>query len=477
MSLARRTVTSISWNFAANLATVGILAVRMILLTRWLTPDIFGIYTFALSIIVLTAIVPNFGMGQAFIHRAEQTENENEAAAVHFTLRLLFSSVWAVVLLAGALMFAEGSLQLALLVLVPVYLFTHLTQTPILILRRRVEHRRLAVIDFVIVVLTSIVALALAWNGAGLWALLATDLIVLIVRFFALYAWRPVWRPRLRWNDELVRYYVQFGSRVFVADALERAIDRVDDLWVGVFLGQSALGIYARAYAFATYPSKILAAPLNTVAGGTYAELKHDRLRLSQAFFRNNAFLVRIGFLFAGALALLAPELILLLGDQWQAMLTPFRLMLLFLLLEPIKLTVGLLFVAVGQPQQLAGARGIQLLVLVIGLLLLGTAWGVNGVALAVDIMLMAGIAVLLRRAHAFVDFSTWRLFFVPLLAFCLAMGVTLALIWAVPMQNLWLAAAIKLASFAAVYLAVWLAMEHKDVRRMLGDLHMVFAK
>jgi hypothetical protein len=91
--------------------------------------------------------------------------------------------------------------------------------------------------------------------------------------------------------------------------------------------------------------------------------------------------------------------------------------------------------------------------------------------------MLMAGIAVLLRRAHAFVDFSTWRLFFVPLLAFCLAMGVTLALIWAVPMQNLWLAAAIKLASFAAVYLAVWLAMEHKDVRRMLSDLHMVFAK
>jgi O-antigen/teichoic acid export membrane protein len=477
MSLARRSITSISWNFAANTAVVVILAVRMVLLTRWLTPEIFGTYALAYAIIILTAILPNFGMAQAFIHRAPQMENEDNAAAVHFTLLLLFTTIWVVILLGGAYLFAGNELQLALFVIVPIFFGLRLTQTPGLILRRRVEHRRLAIANFTDVVLTTAVALPLAWNGAGLWALLATDIVSLVVRVFYLYIWRPVWKPRLCWDEALVRYYLQFGSRAFVADALEKAIDRIDDLWAGVFLGQNSLGIYSRAYAFATYPRKLLAAPVHAVAGGTYAELKGDRLRLSQSFFRINAFLVRSGFLFAGVLALIAPELVLLLGEQWHAMLTPFRLMLLFVLLDPIKTTVGLLFVAVGQPQRLAWSRAVQLSVLLIGLFLLGTIWGINGVALAVDIMLLVGIAIMLWQSRRFVDFSIWRLFAVPLLAFGLGMGVTLAIITAVAVQSPWLAAFIKLLIFTAVYLAIWLLLEWQDALRMLQTVRGVFTK
>ena len=42
----------------------------------------------------------------------------------------------------------------------------------------------------------------------------------------------------------------------------------------------------------------------------------------------------------------------------------------------------------------MAWARAVQLSVLLIGLFVLGTRWGVNGVALAVDIMLLVGIAI-----------------------------------------------------------------------------------
>lgn len=477
MNLARRSITSVSWNFAANTAAVGILALRMILLTRWLSPEIFGTYAFAYAIVVLTAIIPNFGMGQAFIHRAPQTENEHEAAAVHFTLRLMFTSIWAIILLAGTLLFASGDLKSALLVIVPVSFGIQMTQTPSLILRRRVAHKRLATADFVDVVLTSIVALSLAWRGAGLWALLATDIVSLIVKSSILYLWRPIWKPQLQWNSELVRYYLQFGSRAFIADALSTTLDKVDDLWTGIFLGQAALGIYSRAYSFATYPRKLLAAPVNAVAGGTYAELKEDRLGLSQAFFRINALLIRAGFLLAGALALVAPELVLLLGEQWQDMLIPFRLMLLFILLDPIRLTIGLLFMAVGQPQRLVQARTVQLIVLIIGLLILGTNWGVNGVALAVDIMLLIGIIIMLWQARPFVDFSVKRLFSVPLLAVVTALCLTLFVLTTVPLQNVWLIALIKLLLFSAVYLVIWLTFEWRDTRRMLQAFRLVIGK
>jgi O-antigen/teichoic acid export membrane protein len=341
MSLARRSLTSISWNFAVNTAAVGILAVRMILLTRWLTPEIYGVYTFAYAILILTIIIPNFGMEEAFVHRAPEVENESDAAAVHFTLRSLFTLIWAAVILLGTLLFAQDDLRLALLVLTPVYFGVQMTQTPILILRRRVTHRRLAVVRFLQVILTTAVSLPLAWYGAGLWALMAADIVFLVVRIFVLYFWRPVWIPRFKWDPAMVRYYLNFGGRAFAAHALETAIDRVDDLWTGVYLGQAALGIYSRAYTFATYPRQLLAEPLNNVASGMYAELKGDRPGLSSAFFRNNAFLIRAGFLLTGLLFLLAPELIFLLGEQWQDMLIPFRLMLLFVLLDPIRLSAS----------------------------------------------------------------------------------------------------------------------------------------
>ncbi|MFN2134509.1 MAG: oligosaccharide flippase family protein [Candidatus Promineifilaceae bacterium] len=475
MSLARRSITSIGWNFAANTAVVGILAVRMLLLTRWLSPEIYGTYALAYAIIAVTAFIPNFGMDRAFVHRAPETENIDEAAATHFSLRLAFTVVWAGILLLGAFLFAEDSLRLALFVIVPVLAGTQLTQTPTLILGRGVEHRRLALLNFTEVALTTAVSLTLAWNGAGLWALLATDVVALVVRVFFLYIWRPVWKPRLRWDEAVVRYYVAFGGRALAADGLLRAIDRVDDLWTGFFLGQVDLGIYSRAYTFATYPRRVLAAPVNAVAGGTYAELKDDRLQLSRSFFRLNAFLIRGGFLLGGALALVAPELVLVLGEQWQGMLMPFRLLLIFLLLDPIRLTIGLLFAAVGEPQKLARSRALQLVVLLIGLFVLGTLWGVNGVALAVDIMVVAGIATMVQQARAYVDFKVRRLIAVPMLAFVLAMGPALFVTMNMPQENVWLSALIKLLIFTAIYVFVWLAAEWQDTRHMFHDLRRVY--
>jgi O-antigen/teichoic acid export membrane protein len=247
----------------------------------------------------------------------------------------------------------------------------------------------------------------------------------------------------------------------------------VDDLWAGLFLGKVPLSYYSRAYNFATYPRVILAGPINTVAGGTYAELKGDRKRLSKAFFRANALLVRSGFFLGGALALIAPEFIrLLLGAKWLPMLGAFRLMLVFTLLDPIKVTVGSLFMAVGKPEQVVKARAIQLVVLIAGLFALGLWLGIVGVALAVNAMLVVGMGILLLKARAWVDFSPRRLFGVPSLALLLAMGTAYAASM-LPMAagSDWRTGSIKALVFTLVYGVVLLAWERRQFADMLSFL------
>ncbi len=469
-SIAERTITSATWNMIASLAGVIVLFVRSVMLSRMLPVATFGVYNFASAIAALAAIVLNFGLTGAFLHRSPETEDEDNAAATHFTLITLLAVGWSSMMILGALWFTSASIQLAIIVMTLSLALNQLAQTPRIILIRRVEHQRLAVIQLSIALLTTLAAFSLAWQGAALWALLITNIVSMLVSLVAFYGWKPVWRPHFRWNLPEMRYFLHFGSRTFFSSALLIALDRIDDLWTGFYLGDAALGFYSRAYTFATYPRRILATPINSVAFGSYAELKKERQRLSQMFFRTAAFLLRTGFLLGGLLVLIAPEFIrLLLGEKWLPMTNIFRLMLIFTLLDPIKVTVADLFTAVGRPDLVIRTRLIQLAVLIVGLFGLGVWLGIVGVALAVDIMLVTGIALLLWMARRFIDISLRRLFLAPVVALAAALTVAYGLPRFLNLSaSIWITVLLKAIIFFLLYLFVLLAIERKQTVFML---------
>jgi O-antigen/teichoic acid export membrane protein len=479
VNLFRRSVSSTAWNVVSNGIQMVVFFGRSVLLARMLPPQVFGIYALADSIVTLTITLPNFGMGGAFLHRSSETQDEQHAAATHFTLKLLFVLLWLGLVALGAFLFTTDETRMALLLIAGTTAGVELAQTPRLILTRRVVHRRLALLNALNALLTTLVALGLAWQGATLWALLSTNIVNLVVAWTVLYVWKPVWRPRWSWSPATIRYYLRFGSRNFLASVLLKALDRVDDLWTGIYLGDTPLGFYSKAYSFATYPRSILAAPLGSVAAGTYAELKEDRKRLSKAFFRTNALLVRSGFFLAGILALIAPEFIrLLLTEKWLPMLDAFRLMLVFTLLDPIKTTVANLFIAVGKPEQVIQARLVQLTVLLLGLFVLGPILGIAGVALAVNVMLVAGITLLLLKARPYVDFSIRRLFAAPAVALIIAALAA----WAVVTLRLipgsdWWTGGVKIVIFSALYLSTLLLLERKDAEIVMNLLRELWPK
>ncbi|HEY61393.1 MAG TPA: oligosaccharide flippase family protein [Anaerolineae bacterium] len=471
--LLERSFNSVSWNALSNSIQVVIGFLRMWLLARWLPVEVFGKYGMVMAIIGISGIFANFGMGGAFLNRTTETESEQNAAETHFTLKLLFTIVWAGLLFWLSFNYFEGEKRLMLNVLTITTGGVHLTQTASLILVRRVVHRRLALKNLISVSLSAFVAIILAWRGVTIWALLSTNIVSMIVNVYMLYLWRPVWRPKLRWSWKEMRYFLTFGWQNMIAVTLLKILNNVDDLWTGFYLGDKALGLYSRAYSFATYPRKIVAAPVNAVASGTYAELKYDRKRLSQAFFRTNALLIRAGFIFAGIFALIAPEFIrIFLGTKWMPMLDTFRLMLVFTMLDPIKITVGNLFIGLGQPKRIVSTRSIQFVVLVSGLYLLGKPLNISGVALAADLMIVIGMGLLFMQARNYVDFSMKKLFFVPVLALILGMGVArISLLLPYILGNDWRTLLIKIGIFLPIYGVVLFVFEKESTLRIVKPL------
>lgn len=473
MSLAQRSIQSATWAAFATIGALPINFIHSVLLARWLPVEYFGIYAAIYSINILSLALFEFGFTNSFIHRTEETRDEASAASSFFTLRLIFDTAWAVCLLAAAWLFFSSMHRFVLVGLVITNWVHRFTITPRTLLVRRVKHRRLAVIDLSAAVLSALIALWVAYRYRSIWALLLSPMVTTLVTVAGMYVWRPFWKPVLSWDRKIWKYFFRFGSKNLVNHVLDNALDNLDNLWTSLFLGDVMLGFYSRAYKFAIYPRMIIAAPINSVVIGTYAELKNDRKRLSHAFFQSTAFLTRSGFFLAGWIATLAPYLIeLILGPRWLPMLTAFQLMLLFTMLDPIKGTLSSVLVALGMPERITRVRFTQLAVQLSGFFILGPRLKTAGVALSMDLMVLVGTMMAIYYVRPYVQVSWLKLFSAPLAALGLGMGSVLLLSRFLPADLwIWYQAAIKGFTFPLVFCVVLLLLEGKAILRSSAEI------
>jgi O-antigen/teichoic acid export membrane protein len=175
--------------------------------------------------------------------------------------------------------------------------------------------------------------------------------------------------------------------------------------------------------------------------------------------------------LLIGGLGVVAPELIrIVLTPKWLPMLTPFRLMLVFALLDPIAVGLSGLLVATGRPERVFRPRLAQLAVLVVGLITLGRAFGTNGVALSVDLMVLVGVALLFREARRLVDVSLLTLWAPPLLAMAGGLGA-IGLLLSLPQAPTsdWGMLAAKTSAYGSAFMLLTLLVERQRLMQLLS--------
>jgi O-antigen/teichoic acid export membrane protein len=150
-------------------------------------------------------------------------------------------------------------------------------------------------------------------------------------------------------------------------------------------------------------------------------------------------------------------------------MLMTFRLMLPFTLFDPMKKSMANLFIAVGKPEITVRIRIIQLTVMIAGLFTLGRFIEIEGVALAVDLMMLVGIVLILLGARAFVDFSVKKLFLFPMLG--LALGLIVVFYFEFTFSQIHsdvVTGLIKTILFSLAYFGILLIFDLKEIKSVL---------
>lgn len=151
-----------------------------------------------------------------------------------------------------------------------------LTSAPIAVLKRRMEFRPLAIRSSLGLTIGGAAAVALALNGAGVWALVAQIIIQRLAEVIILWITAgPAAGASIGWSQRHYRELSTYAFHVFVSRSMNFAGGQLPRVIIGYFLGPVALGLFTLASRFAETLVQIVILPGITVAR---VELRHYEL-------------------------------------------------------------------------------------------------------------------------------------------------------------------------------------------------------
>lgn len=143
-----------------------------------------------------------------------------------------------------------------------------------------------------------------------------------------------------------------YGKWIMGASITAFLLGQGDDVFVGWFLGASALGLYQLAYRLASAPATEITKVISSTMLPTYSKLQDDRAAVRSAYFRVLQFTSLLTFPMSVGILVTAPTFVAaFLGDEWLPMVPVLQVLTLWGLLLSIGANVGPLFRALGRPE------------------------------------------------------------------------------------------------------------------------------
>lgn len=385
----RSAASGVAWTTAqkwfgriTGLLTVAILA-------RLLDPTDFGLVAVAMSIIPFVYLLSDLGFSSYLV----QAENVSR--------RTLSTAFWyasvAGCVLGVALWFSGPLIELVLGVegvagvmrgLAPAVVFVALGAIPSVLLRRKLQFRALALLNFIAGFLGQVVAVSLALTGFGVWALIGQTV---VTQFFAMVLvwvatrWLPGWT--FSWSEFITMF--RYGLSVISVELIALTRFLAENAIIAATLGVAGLGYLNIAQRLIQVAQDLTASAITPVSTVVFAQIRARVDRLASGYTRAQAMVYAIIVPAMVFVVVGAPQLVpLIFGTQWGVSIQPAQALAVAGILTVGAALDQALFYGLGKPGiWLAYAFAIDALTVVVTLVLarfglLAVAVGFVGVGL-----------------------------------------------------------------------------------------------
>lgn len=314
----RKVISSLFWKLMERGGTQGVQFIVQIVLARLLLPEEYGIIALTTIFITIANVFIQEGFGVALIQKKKIEEADLSSV---FFLNLIVAFLLYIIIFFTSPMIAQfynqPILKNVLRVLSLTLFMGAINSVQNAIISRRMEFKRYFYSSISGIVLSGVIGIILAYLGAGVWALVANQIVntltITIVLWFTV-KWRPKWIFSIKRIKELF----SFGWKVLCSSLLNKIYSEMYGLVIGKIYSSELLGYYNRGQQFPKVIATNIDSSVSSVMLPTLASEQENKVKLKSIMRR--AIMTSSFLLFPtmfGLAAVAEPMVKLVLTDKW----------------------------------------------------------------------------------------------------------------------------------------------------------------
>jgi O-antigen/teichoic acid export membrane protein len=317
-SLKARVLRAGSWVLVCHVLALAIRLLGNLIMTRLLSPDVFGIMAIATVVQIVVTLLADIGLFQVIIQspRGEDRSFVNTAwtlqvlrgwliwsvcAAVAFGLHT--ADIWGWFPLDSA--YAAPGLPAVIAVASFSAVILGLRSMKAIAVYRKLDVKRATIIELVSQLIGLSVAVLVGWLTRSIWSFVGGGLVSSAFATLLSHVWLDGPTDRLAWDRKSLHELLNFGKWIFLSSVVSVLAANGDRLLLGAWVDPTVLGYYSIAFSLATVVEGAADRLFGSVSLATLSEVaRRQPERFATLYFRmrwpaDAAFVGMAGFLFA----------------------------------------------------------------------------------------------------------------------------------------------------------------------------------
>ncbi len=239
-----RVFSNVLWRFMERVGAQLVQFIVSIVLARILLPEDFGIVALVVVIASVFQVFVDSGLGNALIQK-KNSDDVDFSSVFYFNMVLcvvLYGTLFFVSPLISAF-FNQAELTPVLRVLGLIVVISGIKNIQQAYVSKTMQFRKFFFATIIGTIISAVVGVVLALNGAGVWALVAQRLTNLTVDTLVL--WITVdWRPKKIFNFDRLKELLKYGWKLSVSSLINTLYGSIRSFIIGKQYTEADLGYY-----------------------------------------------------------------------------------------------------------------------------------------------------------------------------------------------------------------------------------------
>jgi teichuronic acid exporter len=394
-TLKNKVVSGLFWTFGERFVTQGISFALSIILARMLMPSEYGVVALVLVFVNIASVFVTTGLAESLIQKKDT--NESDFSTIFYCSFVLSIVLYIILFVSApsiAAFYNNSDLIWILRILAIILPLSSINTIQQAYVSKKMMFKKFFIANFCATVVSGCIGIFMAYNGYGVWSLVAQFLISSVVGTSVLF-FTVKWRPKWLFSMTSAKELVGFGWKLITANLINSVYSELRGLIIGKKYTMADLAYYNRGNQFPSLMITNINTTISKVIFPALAEVNDDPSRLKNVTRRAMKITAYLTFpLMIGLMSVANPLILVLLTEKWLFAVPFLQICCVYWLFQPMQTANWQAIKALGRSDLL---MNLEIFKKIIGISLLLISMNISVYAIAISNAFFAGISMIIN--------------------------------------------------------------------------------